>query len=363
MRMTCSIMLAFTMLLMPRASAHAADLPAHEPIGILIVSDRVNPHGLPSHLLTEPGDLSHAIAAEDSGIDVSLLREVDSACIDEALGLLEAGAVDVMIYFAHRSARACDGSDRQAALTTATEALLTDRGGVVVFHHGLYVDDGKDEILALLGGRASHLAWNTEVGQNIIATARDHFVTTHALTYETEVDFFAPALGVGAGRYPAFNNTPDERYPGLQHLETPDETRTLLFASDYDGAQILGYDLHRPDWIGHVVFYQPGEYKPNALDDRDGNNFQILANAIHYVATTHDGPSAEAPEPDDDEPDDDEMPETGDTQPHESTTGGPPSPPAAEDTSGSGCAVGPAELGWTSTPLLVALGRRRETRR
>ena len=29
---------------------------------------------------------------------------------------------------------------------------------------------------------------------------------------------------------------------------------------------------------------QPGEYQPNALDDLDGNNFQILANAIYYVS-------------------------------------------------------------------------------
>jgi hypothetical protein len=33
-----------------------------------------------------------------------------------------------------------------------------------------------------------------------------------------------------------------------------------------------------------VVAYQPGEYQPNALDDVDGNNFQILANAIVYAA-------------------------------------------------------------------------------
>ena len=41
---------------------------------------------------------------------------------------------------------------------------------------------------------------------------------------------------------------------------------------------------------GVVVGYQPGEYQPHALDDLDGNNFQILANAILYAAGIALGP-------------------------------------------------------------------------
>jgi hypothetical protein len=33
-----------------------------------------------------------------------------------------------------------------------------------------------------------------------------------------------------------------------------------------------------------VIVYQPGEYQPNALDDLDGNNFQILANSTYFAA-------------------------------------------------------------------------------
>lgn len=265
--------------------ARAASLPDHEPIALLIVSDGVNPHGLASHQLTEPGDLSTAIASRDSGISIAAIREVDSTCVDEALDLIDEGNVDVMVYFAHRSARACDGTDRQAALTAATEALLVEGGGVVVFHHGIYGDEGKHDMLELLGARADEIAWDTASGQRVIATARDHFITTHNVTYTGEVELSATQLGIGPGRYPHFDNLPDERYPGLQIRDVPGESRTILFVSDYAGPQILGYDLHRSEWTGHVVLYQPGEYKPHALDDTSGSNFQILANAIYYVAT------------------------------------------------------------------------------
>jgi hypothetical protein len=343
--------------------SRAAELPPHEPISVLIVSDRVNPHDLPSHLLTEPGDLSEAIAAEGSGLELTALSEVDSACIDHALALLHAGAVDVMIYFAHRSARACDGSDQQDALTVATKELLMTGGGVVVFHHGLYVDDGKEAILELLGGRADDLAWAPESGQNVIATAREHFITNNGLSYESELDFAAPELGVAEGRYPAFNNTPDERYPGLHHLERPGEDRTLLFASDYDGPQILSYDLHRPEWSGHVVFYQPGEYKPNALDDLDGNNFQVLANAIHYVATVREKSDPRDETSDTDEPTEgDESSSTG-SELMDTTTGDETTGTAMEADDGSGgCSVANRPVDWLWVTLFAAIARRREPR-
>ena len=76
---------------------------------------------------------------------------------------------------------------------------------------------------------------------------------------------------------------------GIALLTEGGESRTILFASADAGggaARVLGYDLVRPSWMGHVVLYQPGEYQPDALDDRNGNNFQILANAVVYAATT-----------------------------------------------------------------------------
>ena len=340
--------------------ARAASLPDHDPISVLIVSDAVNPHGLPSDLLTEPGDLQEAIAGSNSGLRTSMVAEVSSSCIDEALELLHEDVVDVLIYFAHRSATACDGADRQGELTAATRGLLIDGGGVVVFHHGIYVDEGKDEILRLLGGKADQLAWAPEAGQMVIATAPDHFIASNHVFYEGEVELTALSMGVAPGRYPYFENVPDERYPGLEWIEKPGETRTLLFASDYDGPQILGYDLHRPDWSGHVVLYQPGEYKPNALDDVDGSNFQILANAIYYVATTRDEPMDEPAPVEPEGPDEhDTTQETGDDTGFETTD----EAPVLDGEPSASCRITQGRVGWGAALLLAALFRRGRQRR
>jgi hypothetical protein len=361
MRMTTTLGLAFAAALVS-TPVRAANLPDHDPISVLIVGDAVNPHGLPPHLLTEPADLGEAIARPGSGIRLAMLTEVDSACIDQAIDLLETGGVDVMIYFAHRSATACDGVDRQADFKHATELLLMDGGGVVVFHHGLHTDDGKEDILHLLGGRADDLAWEPEVGQDVIATAPDHFIASNAVLYVGERDFSAPQLGVFEGRYPFFNNTPDERYPGLQAIEKPGESRTVLFASDYAGPQILGYDLRRDDWLGHVVFYQPGEYKPNALDDVEGSNFQILANAIYYVATGGNEPPMEDTE-DDDTDDVEEDLDTGALDEPDTSHGTTAElPPASLDgDTGTRCNSSGGRMSWALTPLLAALVRRRRS--
>jgi len=62
------------------------------------------------------------------------------------------------------------------------------------------------------------------------------------------------------------------------------EQRTPLFVTDSGTPRMLGYVLKRSDWNGVVVTYQPGEYQPNALDDRPGPNFHILVNAIYFAA-------------------------------------------------------------------------------
>lgn len=279
------------MLLGVPSGAAAAVLPAHDPLRILIISDEVNPHGLSDDELTQPGDLSAAIGDPGSGLAVELVEEVDSACLDDALGMLEGPGADVVVYFAHVAATACDGSPRQAELTTALEAHLRGGGGVVVFHHGIYEAAGKEAILQLLGGRASSIAWDTAAGQDVIAVGGSHFVTSNAIQYEGMRGF--EGVGVAAGEYPYFNNTPDERYDATTLLTEAGEQRTILFTSaDAAGgsARVLGYDLRRADWMGHVVFYQPGEYQPLILDVA-GDDFQAIANAIVYVATTQDEPT------------------------------------------------------------------------
>jgi hypothetical protein len=270
------------------SGAAAADLPAHDPLRILIISDEVNPHGLSDDELTQPGELSTAIDDPGSGLAVEVVQEVPSECLDDALTMLAGDGADVVVYFAHLAATACDGSPRQDELTTAMESHLREGGGVVVFHHGIYEAGGKESILQLLGGRASSVAWDTANGQDVIAVAPDHFVASQGMQLPQTRSF--SGLGVPEGQYGYFNNTPDERYDAMALLTAAGEERTILFVSaDERGGspRVLGYDLWRPDWMGHVVWYQPGEYQPNAMDV-DGNNFQALANAIVYVATTQE---------------------------------------------------------------------------
>ena len=272
--------------------AYAATLPEHEPISIVVISDQVNPNGLPDAELTQPGDLSAAIGGPGSGLVVGDLDEVASDCIDDAVAALDAG-VDVLVYFAHLPATSCAGADAQDMLTDAIGGHLQAGGGVVVFHHGVFTMPGKEGVLALLGATANTIDWQPEAGQTVIATGGDHFVVTNGLDYpEMRTLPGNDMFGIAPGDYPAFTNVPDERYPGLSYLTEPGEERRTLFVSDYGPGALLGYDLRRADWAGHVVMYQPGEYQPNALDP-EGANFQILANAIYYVGTTEDEPGGD----------------------------------------------------------------------
>ena len=263
---------------------NAATLPEHDPIDILIVSDGVNPHGLSPEELTEPGDLSAAFEASDSGITVGTVDEVSSQCVDDALlWLSSSDPPDVLVYFAHQAATLCAGDSAQADLFVLTEGLLAGGRGVLVFHHGIYQAAGKEEMLGLLGGEANSIAWEEEDGQDVVNVAADHFVTTHEVGYPLNRSL--PEIsGVSAGDYPAFNNTPDERYPATTLITADGETRTILFATASGTPRVLGYDLQPPGLSGHVIVYQPGEYQPLILDDRDGPDFQILANALLYLS-------------------------------------------------------------------------------
>ncbi|MEM7160422.1 MAG: hypothetical protein AAF799_46725 [Myxococcota bacterium] len=271
--------------------ADAAELPEHDPLRILVVGDEVNPHRLAAPDLTQPDDLVAALSGAGNGLNIASVTGVDSQCVDEGLTVLTEG-VDVIVYFAHLAALGCDGSPRQTELTAAFESHLMGGGGIVVFHHGIFRADGKEDVLALLGGRADTIAWDEAAGQDVIAVA-DHFVATQSVEYSGNRTF--SGAGVAQGDYPFFNNAPDERYDQTSLIEQGGEDRTIVFTSAGAGggmARVLGYDLHRSGWGGHVFFYQPGEYQPAALDDVDGNNFQILANAIYYVATTQEDPGS-----------------------------------------------------------------------
>lgn len=274
------------------AGASAATLPEHGPLRVLVVSDEVNPHNLAPADITQRGEISAALNAGDSGLTLAApVTEVFSQCVDDALAALaSAEPPDVVVYFAHMAALGCDGESQEAALIAAFEAQLARGGGIIVLHHGSYDWPGKDDMLGLLGVSASSIAWDTSVGQRVFNVAPGHFITSNGMNYAGTAEFIT-ATRIPNGTFEYFDNVPDERYPDTSLLEEAGEDRTLLFATNSGPARVLGYALERTGWAGRVVFYQPAEYQPNALDDRDGPNFQILANSIVYSAR-QDTPAA-----------------------------------------------------------------------
>lgn len=275
----------------------AAMLPEHEPFAVLVIADEVNPNQLSDADLTQPGDFAPALQAEDSGLALSAVVTVDSQCADQARDALTGSTPpDVVLYFAHRAAKSCAGSAIQEELVVALQSGLEQSTGIVVFHHGSYPDlyqaGAKDSLLELVGASFEGIAWNTTVGQRVFNVGGNHFVSNNGLTY-AGVATFAGVAGVASGDYPYFDNIPDERYPNATFHTQPDEQRTLLFASNSGGERVLGYVLVRPTWQRAVVAYQPGEYQPNALDLRNGNNFQVLANALYF--SSRNAPSSVEP--------------------------------------------------------------------
>lgn len=307
--------------------AWGAALPPHEPLSVLVIADAVNPHGLSPSQLTEPQDIAPALSAEDSGLSLREVNTIDSQCVDQGLAMLESETrPNVLLYFAHRAARLCDGGDAQSRLVLAAEQGLLRGMGIVALHHGLYGDlytpGAKDAMLELLGAEASGLTWDQVTGQRVFLVGRDHFVSSNGLvaTGTADVEAFA---GIEPGSYPYFDNIPDERYPETNLFVVEGEVREPLFATNSGGNRLLGYALRRAGWLRPVVVYQPGEYQPHALDDRSGNNFQILVNALYFAAL--DSPTA--PEPtngSNDAPSTTDAPGTSEsstTDGHESTPG------------------------------------------
>lgn len=291
------------------AEAFAAELPAHDPLRILIVSDEVNPHGLPDSALTQPGELSVALSAMDSGLEIDpapmSLREIPTDSLGEATAALsvpfgDPAAYDVLVYFAHRIPNGGGGAALQAAFETAVDSFLVQGGGLVSFHHGVYVTAGKEGMADILGVAATGaVPWNTVDGQNVINTAPGHFVTEFGVEYPDSVAYSDVARGVPADTYRFFNNTPDERYSTME-IDPQAGSVQVILGSDYDQngtSHILAWIHDRPGWAGRVIGYQPGEYQPNALDDRDGNNFQLLVNMIYWASGAPTVSTPEEPRP------------------------------------------------------------------
>lgn len=282
------ILLIWFLGLFVNLTAQAQSLPAHDSINILIVSDEVNPHGLSDADLMQPGDLTTALNAVTI-LNTQNLTEVGTDQIElatQALNLVvnHQDRPDVLIYFSHRIPNNDQG--RQAAFVTAVDNFLQTGGGVISFHHGIYLTNGKQPIQDLLGGEAvGAVPWNTVNGQDVIYVGGDHFIGSHAINYDGTTTYSHPDHGVVAANYPYFNNTPDERYPQMDfNTANTGCDIDVLFESNYadNGNQhLLAYTKQCADWTSKVFVYQPGEYQPNATT---GNNFQILLNAIYYLS-------------------------------------------------------------------------------
>ncbi len=81
LRLVLGLLLILTVAVVGTA-ARAQVLPPHPPLRILIVSDEVNPHGLPPEDLTQPGEISAALLATsalhiDAGVDAILELPTD----------------------------------------------------------------------------------------------------------------------------------------------------------------------------------------------------------------------------------------------------------------------------------------------
>lgn len=275
------------LILFAHTTIQAQTLPAHDPIDILIVSDEVNPHGLSDNELMQPGDLTVAIGGT-LALNTHILIELDTDQIQLATQALSlpvehVDRPEVLIYFSHRIPNNDNG--RQAAFVAAVENFLQTGGGVISFHHGIYLTNGKQPIQDVLGAEATgSVPWDTVNGQDVIFVGGDHFIGTHQINYIGTTTYSNPNHGIIAANYPFFNNTPDERYPQMDFNSGNTGCEIdPLFESNYadNGNQhLLGYTKQCPNWTSKVFVYQPGEYQPNATT---GNNFQILLNAIYYL--------------------------------------------------------------------------------
>lgn len=269
----------------------AQTLPSHNALRVLIVSDEVNPHNLTDEELTQPGDISQALASTSS-LNTSAISEFSTDQLEQAtVELLRLNTdpmfYDILIYFAHRNpSNGNNAQQRQEEFVNAVEFFLINGGGVIAFHHGIYLGQGKQSIQNLFGAQATgSVPWDTKNGQDVIFVGGEHFIGSNNINYPLQIAYENTKNGIDESIYPAFNNTPDERYPNTELFEDSENcNKKILFESDYvnNGNQhLLGYTKYCDNWLSEVFMYQPGEYQPHAFS---GNNFQILLNAIYYLS-------------------------------------------------------------------------------
>ncbi len=284
--------LTLFLLLISIESATSQVLPSHSDLRILIVSDEVNPHNLADEDLTQPGDISAALL-NTNVLNTSVVLEINTDNLEQATTELlrestDSLFFDVFIYFAHRNpSNGNDAQTRQENFVTAVESYLNNGGGVISFHHGIYRGTGKQSIQNLLGSQATGaVPWDTVNGQDVIFVGGNHFIGNHNISYTDQIAYENPVHNIPASNYPAFNNTPDERYPQNEFIASVNDECDIkvLYESDYanNGNQhLLSYTKYCSNWQSQIFAYQPGEYQPNAFS---GNNFQILLNAIYYLS-------------------------------------------------------------------------------
>ena len=268
----------------------AQTLPNHDNIRILILSDEVNPHNLSDTDLMQPGDLSTALTST-TALNSTILEiptnSIEQASVELLRNETDPLFYDILIYFAHRIPNNGNSAQqRQDDFVDAVESFLINGGSVISFHHGLYRTNGKQAMQNLLGAQSTGaVPWDTVNGQNIIYVGGEHFIGTHEINYNITIPYENIAHSIPANNYPAFNNTPDERYPftDFNSGNTGCEIQTL-FESDYVNngqTHLLSYIKQCSGWQSQLFVYQPGEYQPNATT---GNNFQILLNAIYFLS-------------------------------------------------------------------------------
>lgn len=289
--------MALLTLLAAAPAVRAQAVAPHSPLRILIVSDEVNPHGLPPDELTQPGEIAQALGTiaglELDAAESDPILELSTDSLDVATPLIAPGpddpaGYDILIYFAHRIPVGLpDNNAAQEAFVAATEAFLEQGGSVVSFHHGIYETSGKQSMQALLGGAATgSVVWDAVNGQTVINVA-EHFVTSYGVVPTGTTTHSDPGNGIPEAEYSMYVNLPDELYPNF-NFEMDAGAIEILQASDSASSNgVLTYTHHRDSWSGVVIVIQPGEHQPTALEP--GNSLQILVNAIVYGAHFRSG--------------------------------------------------------------------------
>ena len=123
--------------------------------------------------------------------------------------------------------------------------------------------------------------WIHGVNFSIVNLAPNHYITSHQVKYDEEVDYQSPSPGGPQGRFPAFLLRDTEVF--VNHGFTDGEEKTVLLGLKYvhEPAGVT-YMQDRAGWYkpagkGWVMYFMPG----HTTDDfRNETYLQILVNAV-----------------------------------------------------------------------------------